>query len=152
MTDENIEYESSDDWTDDLFNLPEATTDDPRLRHLYIVLTEKMKREVSHLSLPTNHYMLIERIVYSFIITRDLERQNRTSPTSPSYKAFNQHWLSLVQELNRLVVKADQQKHSDKLAVVLQLIMSVLSTVKDVKERETLKQRMANVFEEAGVL
>lgn len=151
MTDANEDFEP-EDWTDDLFHLPEATTEDAHLRHLYVVLTEKMKREVSHLPVLTNHYMLIDRIVYCFIIMREMERHNRTSPTSPSYKAFNQHWLSLVQEFNRLVVKADQQKQNDKLSMVLQLIMSVLATVKDVKEREVLKQRMANVFEEAGVL
>lgn len=136
---------------DDAFHLPENVTDD-RLRGLYEVLVARMRREAADLPMNTVQQLLIERIAYNYVIMR--ERESGTHGgfgTSNAQKDFNTFWLSMTQEFNRMLCKAETMNGNERKALLKQVQQVILSTVDksvtDPKTRSNLLINMAAAFE-----
>ncbi len=140
---------------DGAFFLPEHI-EDPKLRDLYEVLVARMRKEASDLPMNTVQQLLIERIAYNYIVMRSKERGELGGfNTTAVQKDFNTFWLSMTQEFNRMITKADQMAGADRkqlLREVQQLILqTVNSSVTDPKTRSNLLTSMATAFEHVKI-
>lgn len=136
---------------DDAFHLPENVTDN-RMRNLYEVLVARMRHEAADLPMNTVQQLLIERIAYNYIIMRERENgANGGFGTSNAQKDFNTFWLSMTQEFNRMLCKAETMNGNERKALLKQVQQVILSTVDksvtDPKTRSTLLINMASAFE-----
>lgn len=135
---------------DDAFHLPE-NIDDARLRGLYEVLVARMRREAADLPMNTVQQLLIERIAYNYIVMRDFEAGGRFS-TASAQKDFNTFWLSMTQEFNRMLTKAETMSGNERKAMLKQIQTLILTTVdksvSDPKTRSNLLVNMAAAFED----
>lgn len=138
-------------FTNYLYVCPPNVTADIELRVLYELLVERYLREVSHLPLPTMAYVLIERIVLSYITMRERERSGAGYGGPVQEKFFKQNWLNLVQEFNKMVQASDQKKHQKMLENVVSLILSILEDVEDDKLKQMLTTQFVSAFQEAGI-
>lgn len=138
---------------DDAFHLPE-NIEDPRLRGLYEVLVARMRREAIDLPMNTVQQLLIERIAYNYIVLRDFEAGGRFS-TANAQKDFNTFWLSMTQEFNRMLTKAEAMTGSERKALLKQIQQLILTTVdksvSDPKTRSNLLVNMAAAFEHVKI-
>lgn len=136
---------------DAAFTLPEVVEDE-KLRGLYEVLVHRMRNEAKDLPMNTVQQLLIERIAFNYIVLRSKENGALGGFTSANVqKEFNAFWLSMTQEFNRMLVKAESLSGSERktlLREVQQLILqTVNASVNDPKTRSDLLVNMAAAFE-----
>lgn len=140
-----------DEDLDAAFTLPELV-EDARLRSLYEVLVQRMRKEAEQLPMNTVQQLLIERIAYNYIIMRARENGDFGGTGTPSaQKEFNAFWLSMTQEFNRMLSKAEQiggHERKNLLREIQQIILqTVNSSVNDPKTRSDILVSMAAAFE-----
>lgn len=140
---------------DAAFTLPEVVEDE-KLRGLYEVLVHRMRGEAKDLPMNTVQQLLIERIAFNYIIMRSRENGALGGFTSANVqKEFNAFWLSMTQEFNRMLVKAESMAGSERktlLREVQQLILqTVNASVNDPKTRSDLLVNMAAAFENVKI-
>jgi hypothetical protein len=141
------------DALDDAFHLPDTITD-VRLRRLYEVLVFRMRAEARDLPMNTVQQLLIERIASNYVYMRDKENSGQfASPASQ--KDFNTFWLSMTQEFNRMLTKADTLSGNDKRNLLRDVQRTILATVngsvQDPKTRAALLRNMAAAFENVKI-
>lgn len=141
------------DALDDAFHLPDSI-EDPRLRRLYEVLVFRMRTEARDLPMNTVQQLLIERIAFCYVMMRD--RENNGGFQSPaSIKDFNAFWLSMTQEFNRMLGKAETLSGNERknlLREVQRLILATVNgSVQDPKTRSNLLRNMAAAFENVKI-
>lgn len=140
---------------DAAFTLPEIVEDE-KLRGLYEVLVHRMRAEAKDLPMNTVQQLLIERIAFNYIIMRSRENGALGGFTSANVqKEFNAFWLSMTQEFNRMLVKAESLSGNERktlLREVQQLILqTVNASVNDPKTRSDLLVNMAAAFENVKI-
>ncbi len=139
---------------DAAFTLPDVVTD-PELRALYEVLIARMREEARHLPMNTIQQLLIERIATNYIVLRSKERGELGGfAHSNVQKDYNIFWLSMTQEFNRMLGKADPLNGNDRKSLLKEMqkiIVSTVATVADPKVRAELLEKMAAAFETAGI-
>lgn len=140
---------------DSAFELPE-NIEDEKLRTLYEVLVYRMRREAKNLPMNTVQQLLIERIAFNYIVMRLRERGELGGfATANASKDFNTFWLSMTQEFNRLLTKADTMGGNERkelLREIQQLILqTVNASVNDPKTRSDLLVNMASAFENVKI-
>lgn len=143
------------DALDGAFHLPE-NVEDERLRTLYEVLVHRMRAEAKDLPMNTVQQLLIERIAYNYIVMRQREADLENGfSTATAQKDFNTFWLSMTQEFNKMLVKAESMAGNERkqlLKEVQQLILqTVNSSVHDPKTRSALLVNMASAFENVKI-
>jgi len=138
---------------DAAFEAPDVA--DPKLAALYEVLVARMRDEARHLPMNTVQQLLIERIAYNYIVLRCKERGELGGFAQSSVqKDFNIFWLSMTQEFNRMLGKAEPLAGAERKALLKdmqQLIVSAVAVVPDPHTRAALLERMAAAFETAGI-
>lgn len=132
------------------------TVEDPRLRGLYEVLVHRMRNEAKDLPMNTVQQLLIERIAYNYIVMRSRERGEYGGfATAAAQKDYNTFWLSMTQEFNRMLGKAETLNGVDRKAMlrdIQQLILqTVNASVSDPKTRSDLLVNMAAAFENVKI-
>ncbi len=132
------------------------TVEDPRLRGLYEVLVHRMRNEAKDLPMNTVQQLLIERIAYNYIVMRSRERGEYGGfATAAAQKDYNTFWLSMTQEFNRMLGKAETLSGVDRKAMlrdIQQLILqTVNASVSDPKTRSDLLVNMAAAFENVKI-
>jgi hypothetical protein len=140
---------------DAAFTLPEHITD-ARLRELYEVLVARMREEAKDLPMNTVQQLMIERIAYNYIVMREKERGALGGfSTTNQQRDFNQFWLSMTQEFNRMLTKAEVlsgQERKTLLREVQQLILNTVNhSVTDPRMRSSLLTSMATAFENVKI-
>lgn len=139
---------------DGAFELPEDLVDDPKLVQLYEVIVARMREEAKHLPMNTVQQLLIERIAFNYIVLRSKERGELGGFSSSSIqKDFNNFWLAMTQEFNRMLGKQDAGGVDRKalLRDVQEIITKTVSTVPDTKIRVDLLEKLATAFQTAGI-
>jgi hypothetical protein len=136
---------------DGAFTLPDHV-DDPKLRELYEVLIHRMQDEAKDLPMNTVQQLLIERIAYNYIVMREKERGALGGfPNTNSQRDFNTFWLSMTQEFNRMLTKAEVLSGQERKALLREVQQLILNTVNhavtDPRMRSSLLTSMASAFE-----
>src|SRR3954464_2741326 len=131
---------------DDAFHLPENVTDQA-LRNLYEVLVARMRREASDLPMNTVQQLLIERIAYNYVIMREREAgEHGGFGTANAQKDFNTFWLSMTQEFNRMLTKAELLSGNERKVLLKQVQEVIVSTVgKSVTDPKTRSKLLTNM-------
>lgn len=140
---------------DTAFTLPDHI-EDAKLRELYEVLVIRMRAEAADLPMNTVQQLLIERIAYNYIVMREKERGalggfNNTN----SQRDFNTFWLSMTQEFNRMLTKAEVMSGQERKALLREVQQLILNTVNhavtDPRTRSSLLTSMASAFENVKI-
>jgi hypothetical protein len=146
-----------EDWSnlDGAFYLPDAI-DDTRLRDLYEVLIARMRHEAKDLPMNTVQQLLIERIAYNYIILRVKETGDLGGfATTAAQKDFNTFWLSMTQEFNRMLSKAETMTGNERKTMLREvqrlIVTSVNQAVTDPRTRSNLLTSMASAFEQVKI-
>jgi hypothetical protein len=146
-----------EDWSnlDGAFFLPEAI-EDSRMRDLYEVLIARMRHEARDLPMNTVQALLIERIAYNYIILRVKESgENGGFQTTAAQKDFNTFWLSMTQEFNRMLSKAETMNGNERKALLREvqrlIVTSVNQAVSDPRTRSNLLTSMASAFDQVKI-
>lgn len=140
---------------DAAFELPDIVEDE-KLRALYEVLIYRMRKEAKNLPMNTVQQLLIERIAFNYIIMRLRERGEMGGfTTANASKDFNTFWLTMTQEFNRMLSKAETMgggERKELLREIQQLILqTVNASVNDPKTRSDLLVNMASAFENVKI-
>ncbi len=140
---------------DPAFHLPD-TVEDQNLRNLYEVIVHRMRTEARDLPMNTVQQLLIERIANNYIFLRARENgQHGGFQTAAAQKDYNTFWLSMTQEFNRMLSKADTLTGVDRqklLRDIQQLIVQTVNgSVTDPKTRSDLLVNMATAFESVKI-
>ncbi len=136
---------------DAAFHLPD-TVGDQNLRNLYEVIVHRMREEAKDLPMNTVQQLLIERIANNYVFMRSRENgDNGGFATASAQKEYNNFWLSMTQEFNRMLGKAEALSVVDRkrlLQDIQQLIVQTVNgSVHDPKTRSDLLVNMATAFE-----
>jgi hypothetical protein len=140
---------------DTAFTLPEHI-EDPKLRELYEVLITRMREEAKDLPMNTVQQLLIERIAYNYIVMREKERGALGGFNSTNaQRDFNTFWLSMTQEFNRMLTKAEVLSGTERKALLREVQQLILHTVNhsvtDPRMRSSLLTSMATAFENVKI-
>jgi len=137
---------------DDAFTLPEWVTEDPRLRRLYEVIVDRMRRESEGVPMNTIQTLLMERIALNYIVMKAREEGTLNPLSAAATKDHQTWWLAMTAQFNKQLNKATEQEYKDKiLREVTNVIVSVLSKVEDPKLKLQLKNDLMAGFESAGI-
>jgi hypothetical protein len=140
---------------DGAFTLPEHIEDE-KMRALYEVLIFRMRKEAADLPMNTVQQLLIERIAYNYIVMRQKERGDLGGFNSTAVqKDFNTFWLSMTQEFNRMLVKAETLNGHERKSLLREvqtlILQSVNEAVTDPRTRSNLLTQMATAFEKVKI-
>lgn len=139
---------------DAAFDLPETAIASQKLRGLYEVLVARMRTEARNLPMNTVQQLLIERIATNYIILKAREAGEGGGFTSTaSQKDYNTFWLTMTQEFNRMLGRADAK---DDRAVLLREMQTIIvntlaTTISDPRQRRLALEKLASAMEKAGV-
>jgi hypothetical protein len=140
---------------DAAFTLPDHI-EDVKLRELYEVLVNRMRAEAADLPMNTVQQLLIERIAYNYIVMREKERGALGGfHNTNSQKDFNTFWLSMTQEFNRMLTKAEVMSGQERKALLREVQQLILNTVNhavtDPRMRSSLLTSMATAFDNVKI-
>jgi hypothetical protein len=137
---------------DDAFTLPEWVTADTRLRRLYEVIVDRMRRESEGVPMNTIQTLLMERIALNYIVMKAREEGTLGTLSAAATKDHQSWWLAMTAQFNKQLNKATEQEFKEKiLREVTNVIISVLSKVEDPKLKAQLKNDLMAGFEAAGI-
>jgi hypothetical protein len=139
---------------DAAFELPEAMVANERLRGLYEVLVARMRNEARNLPMNTVQQLLIERIATNYIVLKAREAgEGGGFTTTAGQKDYNTFWLSMTQEFNRMLGRADAKDDRAALLREMQTIIvnTLATTIADPRQRRMALEKMATAMEKAGV-
>jgi len=131
----------------DIFNVPKEYGD--HWTEVYNGIVSKMRQEAAGLPMTTAQTVLIERIAYTYVSLRFREHDGSLSATAE--KDGNSRFLSMVQEFNRMLTNNDDKLREKMLLEVQSIVVEVVSLIKDDKERQSLRQLVAQRFAEADL-
>lgn len=140
---------------DAAFTLP-ASLEDTQLRALYEVLVHRMRKEAENLPMNTVQQLLIERIAYNYIVMRSRENGEFGGFTNANaQKDFNTFWLSMTQEFNRMLGKAEMMGGNERKTLLREIQQHILhtinSSVDNPKTRSDLLVNLAAALENVKI-
>ena len=141
---------------DAAFELSDTVTDE-KLRGLYEVLVSKMRNEAKSLPMTTVQTLLIERIATNYVMLKAREKGANGGFTSASaQQQYNNFWLSMTQEFNRMLGKSPEPLNGNDRKAFLReiqqiIVKTITSTASDPRVRSQLLENMATAFENAGL-
>lgn len=146
--------EELDDSLDLAYTLPDNITDF-RLRRLYKILIDRMRRESAHLPMNTVQQLLIERIAYNYIVMRFKEAANTIEEGAFAHatqqKEYNTFWLSMTQEFNKQIRSTDAETKSQLMRVMVEVVANVLREIDDPQLQSRLRLKIADGIHERGL-
>lgn len=149
MTTEQQDTTASSDGLERAFRPPTYISDDPELFALYEEMVRRLRSESMGIPMHTMQEFLIERIATRYVIIRYREEHGWLGINTE--KEFNQQWLELVKEWNRVLAAGHEKLRDAVLRESEEIALAGINLIRDPEDRQRVRLHFKERFARAGL-
>lgn len=147
MTDSPLDAEP-DDRLERAFRPPQYIAEDEELNALYEEMVGRLRAEALGIPMHTMQQFLIERIATKYVIIRYREEHGWVGINTE--KEFNQQWLELLKEWNRVLQSSQEQMRDALLREAEKISVDAVNLVPDPETRQALRRHFKERYAALG--